>query len=150
MLAFRVIHIITMEDIRRELVELFGESAPAMPRSKAEMEALPRSQQIMIAEKMPAFYQACAGTPETLPSAVALRRDGGQLRMDDADALRRAGLFADVAQLEAEQYEMALNDLKARVEHSGRYAPDPAVDEQRAREARVRSLSKSGFVGRVD
>ena len=67
------------DDIRSDLVKLFGENAPPVPRNKEEMSALSDQQKVAIEVTLPKFYQSVAGEPDKLPAAVSLRREKGTL-----------------------------------------------------------------------
>ena len=139
-----------MDDYRDKFVKLFGDDAPAVPKNREELMKLPTLMLCAIEASLPAFYQSVAGDVDKLPAAVSLRRDKGLLTMEDLRDLRRAGMVADAAEVELKYKEHCIQDLQDRVAKKGQYAPDPAVNEAKEREAHARAMSRSGYVGRID
>ena len=125
-------------DLRQAFVDLFGEDAPAIPQTREEFQRLNITQQQRVAQALPAFHQSLVGNPNSLPAAVSLRRERGELLPGDVAALRAAGLSAEALQLEqtsfanqVASFEKQAEDERAAREASAEYR---AAENERARQ----------------
>ena len=138
-------------DVCAEFVKLFGENAPAVPRNAAEVEGLTDMQKAALQHYLPAWYQSIAGKPESLPAAVASRRQKGTLRMEDVKALQKANLCGDVEETIIRARQAEVQDLIDRVEKKGKYQNPHLTKEQEQRKAELeeaRLWSMNNRVGR--
>ena len=124
-------------DVCAEFVKLFGEKAPAVPRNAAEVEGLTDMQKVALQHHMPIWYQSIAGKPETLPAAVASRRQKGTLREEDIPTLQKANLCGDAEETIIRAREAQVQDLIDRVEKKGKYEAPMETKEQAQRKAEL-------------
>ena len=124
-------------DVCAEFVKLFGEKAPAVPRNAAEVEGLTDMQKAALQHHMPIWYQSIAGRPESLPAAVASRRQKGTLREEDIPALQKANLCGDAEETTIRSRQAQVQDLIDRVEKKGRYETPHLSKEQEQRKAEL-------------
>ena len=134
------------------LVEALGENAPAVPKNAEEFRKLPLTTQQVLTERCGAFVQSLIAVPESLPAAVALRRERGELQFGDVDALRSAGLPLEAAELIEKQGERELQRLRDELQsmREARNIPIEHQKQAKAHEERVRRLSRQGYVGRIN
>ena len=133
-----------LPDIRERLVQMFGNKAPAQPRTAEEFDALPLTAKEQIREASPEFYQALKGDPGLLPAAVSLRRDQGALGPDDIEALRAAGLDADATKVTGKMLNEAMEALeeghvRRMHEHQARLARQREAVEATRRESYIQA-----------
>lgn len=103
-------------DPRQLFVDILGPDAPVVPTTAEGFNALPLAAQMALRANAPAWTQALIGNPASLPPAVSLRRDAGELTHADLPALRQAGLLAEALQLEQIASDVALQSFSQTLE----------------------------------
>lgn len=124
-------------DVCAEFIKLFGEQSPPVPRNAAEVEAISDMHKVALQKHMPVWYQSVAGKPESLPAAVASRRQKGTLRMEDVKALQKANLCGDAEETILRARQAEVQDLIDRVEKKGKYETPHLSKEQEQRKAEL-------------
>ena len=137
------------QDIREALIGLFGEEkAPAVPRTKAELLALPMQQRMAIEQRIPDFYEGLAADPESLPAAVALRYEKNELKLSDASVLAAHGMPATALDIQRKAMDAQLAEVVARTE-AQRQRRELDQNDINTRHKRAQQLSRWGITGEV-
>lgn len=103
-------------DPRIIFTSLFGEAAPVVPTTAEGFYALGIAQQMRLRESAPAWTQSIIGDTASLPPAVSLRRDAGEMTPADIPALRAAGLLAEAEMLQQGAAQAALQSFSQAME----------------------------------